>query len=175
MKFLWSNIEARTLPYGTLLTSYADAQDCYTDCYTTDIAASVDLPEFVTAFYTTRLFKIERMILKLAASRSSTDVQARELGMALIDRFAAWRVEKRTERQLLMCDLSGRTRSWFMVEANHGAPRERTRLYFGSAVVPAANKETGKRTLGRAFDVLLGFHKLYSRALLSAARSKLER
>ena len=44
-----------------------------------------------------------------------------------------------------------------------------TRLYFGSAVVPVANKSTGKGKMGFAFKALLGFHKLYSRALLHAA------
>ena len=49
-----------------------------------------------------------------------------------------------------------------------------TRLYFGSAVVPVEHPKTGKAELGWRFRVLLGFHKMYSRVLLQAARSRLE-
>ena len=78
-----------------------------------------------------------------------------------LDAFAAWRVEDRAEDQLLLCDLPGRTRSWLMA-ASEGT---RTLLYFGSAIVP----------LSPGYRALLGFHKLYSRVLLRAAKSRLER
>jgi hypothetical protein len=45
-------------------------------------------------------------------------------------------------------------------------------LYFGSAVVPLRRK-SGEPALGFTFSALLGFHKLYSRVLLSTARSRL--
>ncbi len=48
-----------------------------------------------------------------------------------------------------------------------------TRLFFGSAVIPVENAKTGKLTLGPGFRALLGFHKVYSKALLSAAKSRL--
>jgi hypothetical protein len=174
MKFLRLKVESCSLPENALLKSYANDKHSYTDCYTTYVSAAVPLPVFVTTFYSTGLFKVERAILGIVASRRSTDAQAKELGMAHIDRFAAWHVEKRTETQLLMCDFSGRTRSWFMVEADHLAQGDRTRLYFGSAVVPTKNKDADKRSLGWVFSTLLGFHKLYSRALLFAAKSRLE-
>ena len=44
---------------------------------------------------------------------------------------------------------------------------------FGSAVVAIVDKQSGQAALGFTFEALLGFHKLYSRALLSAARSRL--
>ena len=50
-----------------------------------------------------------------------------------------------------------------------------TRLYFGSAVVPRRSARAGKPSLGPLFSALLGFHKLYSRILLRAARSRLVR
>jgi hypothetical protein len=50
-----------------------------------------------------------------------------------------------------------------------------TRLYFGSAVVPVVDAKSGQPTLGFAFRALLGFHKLYSRVLLRAARARLAR
>jgi len=50
-----------------------------------------------------------------------------------------------------------------------------TRLYFGSAVVPRRSARSGREGLGPLFSSLLGFHKLYSRLLLRAARSRLAR
>jgi len=91
-----------------------------------------------------------------------------------IDAFAAWRVEARTENQLLMSDFSRRTRSWLMVVPAANASCTRTRLYFGSAVVPVKNSRTGRLTLGLGFRALLGFHRLYSVVLLYAAKSRLE-
>ena len=129
--------------------------------------------QFVTAFYTTSLFKLERAILKWAVSRPSTDAQAERLASGASDAFAAWHVEKRCEDQLLLCDLHGRTRSWLMVTPLKTESGPGTRLYFGSAVVPVKGAQTGALTLGLGFRALLGFHKVYSKALLSAAKSRL--
>jgi hypothetical protein len=49
-----------------------------------------------------------------------------------------------------------------------------TRLFFGLAVVPAKNVKTGTPTIGLGFSALLGFHKIYSKALLHAAKSRLD-
>jgi hypothetical protein len=49
------------------------------------------------------------------------------------------------------------------------------RLYFGSAVVLVTDKASGQVRMGFRFKALLGFHKLYSRILLYAARSRLAR
>ena len=145
----------------------------YTDCYATDIVAPVSQQQFVTAFYTTPLFKLERIILKWAVSRPSTDTEALQLAAGAADTFAAWHVEKRAENQLLMCDLHGRTRSWLMVAPLKTDRGPATRLYFGSAVVPVKSASTDTPALGLGFTALLGFHKMYSKALLSAARSRL--
>jgi len=80
-------------------------------------------------------------------------------------------VENRTGQQLLARALDGKTRSWFMVEPADAS----TRLYFGSAVVPTENPRTGRREMGLAFKLLLGFHKLYSRRLLGAAARRVAR
>jgi hypothetical protein len=167
-----ANIRACPLPDGALLGRYARS-GAYTDCYATDVARPVSQAEYVNAFYTGTLFKLERQLLAWFASRPSTDQQVGQLAAGTLDTFSAWRVEERNTDQLLMCDLSGRTRSWLMaVPAREGDPAT-TRLYFGSAVVPAIDKVSGRATMGAAFKALLGFHKLYSRALLGAARSRL--
>lgn len=139
-----------------------------------DIEGSVSLPELVEAFYTTRLFKLERALLKLFASRPSTDLDAKQLAVGDRSEFGAWRVEERNANQLLLTDVVGRTRSWFMtVPIGSIDGSARTRMYFGSAVVTKVDRKTGERSLGFAFKALLGFHKLYSRALLRAAWSRL--
>ena len=159
------------LPDTSLLSRYRLQQGAYTDCYCTEIDGSVSQAEFVEAFYTTWVFKLERAILKWAVARPSTDAQAALLAQSGLDAFSAWIVEDRREDQLLLCDLHGRTRSWLMaapVESGHG-----TRLYFGSAVVPAKGSESGA-DIGSGFRLLLGFHKMYSRVLLKAAVRRLQ-
>ena len=160
-------IKPHTLPTNSLLQPYANREGCYTDCYATDLPADIPLPDYITAFYTTPLFKLERFILKIAVRRPSTDQDVIALANTETTRFAAWDVEGRTDSQLLMCDLAGRTRSWFMVEPTATG----TRLYFGSAVTPIIG--TAKR--GVTFNLLLPFHKIYSRALLWSAVRRLKR
>ena len=165
------SIDSCSIPDGALLNNYL-REGTYTDCYVTDIRGSVSHAQYVTAFYTTPVFKVERLILKIAVSRPSTDAQAKQLAAGSIDAFAAWHVEARSENQLLMCDFSGRTRSWLMVVPMASADSTRMRLYFGSAVVPVENSGAGRLSLGFGFRALLGFHRLYSKVLLYAASSR---
>ena len=150
-------------------------EGAYADCYVAEVARRVSHAEFVEAFYTTALFKAERLLLSWFVSKPSTDVEAGELATGTLDSFAAWSVEARSANQLLMCDFQGRTRSWLMVGSPEGRGSEKTCPYFGSAVVPGVTRNSRTRTLGLAFHLLLAFHKLYSRALLSSARRRLVR
>lgn len=160
------------LPDAALLQRHAGS-GAYADCYTADVAGSVSLAAFVEAFYTTGVFKLERLILRWLASRPSTDAQVSQLADGTLTTFAAWSVEDRTADQLLLADFTGRTKSWLMVAA-HDDPRSAgTRLYFGSAVVPVRDRGTGRARLGFVFRALMGFHQLYSRILLQAARARL--
>jgi len=143
----------------------------YTDCYVTELPGQVTFPEYIFAFYTTWLFKLERLILKFTVAKPSTDQGARQLADGSIQSFAAWDVEGRSERELLMCDFMARTRSWLMVEAAGAG----TRFYFGSAVVPVQDPETGKGSMGWLFLLLLGFHQAYSVLLLYFARLRVWR
>jgi hypothetical protein len=163
-------MKCQPLPSQSLLTRYANA-GAYTDCFATDIARTVSHAEFVDAFYTGRLFKVERFLLRVFIAKPSTDLQARQLAAGELDEFAVWRVEARAVDQLLLRAMDGRTRSWLMVSAMPETGG--TRLYFGSAVVPAVDPSTGKPSLGFAFKALLGFHNFYSRALLNAAAARL--
>ncbi len=165
-----TSIRACELPPDALLGKYQGAGG-YADCYVSEIAGQVTQAEYVEAFYTTAVFKVERQLLAWFVSRPSTDVQARELATGNASSFAAWSVEGRSANQLLLCDFQNRTRSWLMSEPCSAG----TRLYFGSAVVPAVSRRTGTASMGPVFAALLGFHKLYSRVLLRAAITRLAR
>jgi hypothetical protein len=163
------------LPPASFLRKYLD-EVAYVDCYVTEIARPVAQSDYVEAFYTTGVFKLERLLLSWFVSKPSTDAEARQLALGTRTGFSAWTVERQTADQLLLSDFTKRTKSWLMVDAvADGDNTTVTRLYFGSAVVPAIDKKSGRSTLGFTFRALLGFHKLYSKVLLSAARSRLTR
>lgn len=153
-----SPIKKCSVPANTMLDKYS-VNEAYADCYFTEVPGQVSFPEFVFAFYTTPLFKLERSILRLAVSKPSTDIQARQLADGSSNQFAAWGVENRSGNELLMCDFRGQTRSWMMVVPVSSV---RTRLYFGSAIVPNRNTKTGERSIGFVYQALLGSHRIYS-------------
>jgi hypothetical protein len=169
-----NSIHLYDLPQRSLLSEYKQ-QGAYTDCYSVEVPRTISHSEFVEAFYTTPLFKVERFILATLVSRPSTDFQAKQLAAGEVETFAAWNVEGKAENQLLLCDFLGRTRSWLMTEVGERSNPDSTRLYFGSAVVPKLNAATGKASYGFAFHAMLGFHRLYSRALLRSAISRLSK
>ena len=168
------SIKACPVPDHALLRKYVQT-DTYTDCYRTEAPRGVTLAEFVRAFYTTWIFRLERTILNWAVAKPSSDDQASRLADGSIDHFAAWQVEHRSENQLLLTDFQGRTRSWFMTLPADAENNAQTILYFGSAVTPVPAPKTGEMTLGVGYRTLLEFHKIYSRVLLHSARSRLER
>lgn len=159
-----NTITASKVPSDSLLSAYVGG-GAYTDCHSVTVPGSVSQAQYVEAFYTTPLFKLERAVLRLACS-PSTDAAAKELAMGQTTTFAIWRVENRREAELLLA--AGRTRSWLMAEPATEQHHNSTRLHFGSAVVPKSNGQ-----LGLEITALQGFHRLYSRALLQAALSKL--
>ena len=167
-----ASIQACELPDNALLRRYLGG-GAYADCYVAELGWRVSNAEFVEAFYTTAVFKLERLLLSWFAARPSTDAQARELASGKLTSFAAWSVEAREPNQLLLADYQGRTRSWLMSAPSSN--NQTTHLFFGSAVVPMVNKRSGEARMGVAFQALLGFHKLYSRVLLRAAVTRLAR
>ncbi|MEO0746509.1 MAG: hypothetical protein AAFY49_14280 [Pseudomonadota bacterium] len=156
-------IREAEIPPGSLIAQFSQAEGHYVDCFATDGAA--DLPSYIEAFYTQPLFQAERVVLRLAARAPSTDAEAAALARGEAERFAVWTVAGRTQTELLMADASGRTMSWLSVDEG---------LAFGSVVVPVRDRR-GRLTLGPVFHRLLGAHKVYSRALLAGAASRLRR
>jgi hypothetical protein len=104
-----------SIPLGALLKRYQKS-GFHTDCYTIDVPACVSQEQFVLAFYSTKLFKLERFILKWMVSRPSTEGQLARLASGEASEFAAWSVEDKSENQLLLSDFQGRTRSWLMTK-----------------------------------------------------------
>lgn len=136
------------------------------DCFSVSVDRVTPLAEFVFAFYTSPVFRIERLILRLLAGAPSTDAELRWLAEGSATSFAIWRVGERTATQLLMCDRYERTRSWFgVVPLKDG----RTLLQFGSAVASGSDHRSGAAR-GNLFRLLLRFHVMYSQVLLHAAK-----
>jgi hypothetical protein len=164
------SVQTCALPEVALLQQYANGRH-YTDCFCLDVGGRVSLEQYVFAFYTGGVFRLERLILRWIAGKPSTDAQAQEIAAGLSEEFAAWDLESRTDRQLLLRDFRGRTRSWFMVQDTNG---QTTRLFFGSAVVAAADP-AGKARPRFAYRALLPLHRVYSKVLLAGARRQLKR
>ena len=156
------------LPQGALLQDYRDRR-AYTDCFYIDLPVTVTLADYIDAFYTTRLFRLERWVLAALVAKPSTDAEAKALAQGERTRFAAWTTEAREASQIVMRDYQSKTRSWLMcVPLTDG-----TRLYFGSAVVADGIRLDGTSDLGAGFNQLIGVHRLYSVALLNAAATRL--
>lgn len=170
---MFSSIREAQLPPHALLSRYAGDQaevPGYTDCFVTTMPGQHRLEHLIEAFYTGRIFKLERWIIAVLARRPSTDQQAHELATGQRNDFSAWTVEAREDYQILLCPFDKNTRSWLMVEPMPNS--NETRLYFGSAVVGKADS-SGKTESPWWMRPLLGFHKLYSKVLLDAARKGL--
>ena len=126
---------ACTVPADGLLQTYVGQGANYTDCYEVMLPGAVTLPEFIEAFYTTWLFKLERAVLSVVLRRRITNSDARALAEGA-DGFAVWTVEDREEAQILLLDHMWHTRSYLAVSHKAGGV---TRLIFGSAVVAKDN------------------------------------
>ena len=166
---LFHSVEEAPLPDGTLLQEFVERGE-YTDCFAVRAASDVTFSSYVESFYTTRLFKMERLILKWLISMPSTDQQARQVAHNEIHTFAAWKEHSRSENQLVMMDFRQQTCSWFMLLPQDDG----NRLYFGSAVMRNQQTPSGMK-MKWTFRCLLGLHRLYSRALLHAAFKRLEK
>lgn len=154
-------IRSAPLPPDALLASYSSC-GAYTDCYSVRLDRPASLGDFMAAFYTTGIFKLERWLLASILRFPSSDEEAKSLARGEVVRFSAWHVEARQADQAVLA--AGRTRSWLMVAPSGQC----TTLFFGSAIVPRR-----RGGLGWQFTLLLGFHKLYSRILLRAAARRL--
>ena len=174
------SVHKHQLPSESLLMRYCPGHRSsyktgYCDCYTVTVGGIVEFEEYICQFYSTSIFKAERWILGFFANLPSNDHELKLLAAGTSNRFAAWSVEQRLPDQLLLCDASGRTRSWLMCTNVKENNINQTRLLFGSAILPVTDPHTRIRIYQILYITLLGFHKFYSRVLLSSARNKILR
>lgn len=158
-----SAVSEAELPDGVLLERYR-IEGGHVDCFVAAVPGIVSLSQFISAFYTSSVFRPERWLLGALLGMPTNNEQIGRLAAGELSRFSAWTVEERRESEILLCDYQSKTRSWLMVQAIEGG----TQLHFGSAVVPA--RRSSARVI---FRVLLGFHRWYSRALLKGALAQL--
>lgn len=164
----------KAVPDGSLLAQYENvtaeqSASNYCDCYSTKIDRKVDLQKFVYAFYTSRVFSVERRILATVLGIPTTDEHAKQLSLGNTDSFSAWTVETRLDNEMLLREPRSSTASWFMVRQDVESSCDRTELLFGSAVFP----KNDKKGLGVLFHSLSTFHTYYSYALLRSASKRL--
>lgn len=57
------SIQASPLPDYALLSAYK-RNGAFTDCYAVDVSGTISQEQYVAAFYTTAVFKLERLELK---------------------------------------------------------------------------------------------------------------
>ena len=122
-------IQACELPENALLRRYLDERGAYTDCYVTVLTRPVPHAEYVGAFYTTAVFKLERWLLSWLRCSPVHRCPGKIAGCGELESFAAWNVEARASDQLLLADFRGRTRSWLMSAARR-ARKPKTLLWF---------------------------------------------
>ena len=135
-----------------------------------DVAGPVSLAELIESFYSSPLFKAERLVLRFLAKAPSTRADVVALAAGMSDKFAVWTVEDRRDDEILLGAADGRTKSWLRVVPTKAG----TTLNFGSVVVPVRNKR-GKLVKGPVFDALLKPHKIYSRMLLGSSALRFHR
>ena len=121
------------------------------------------------------MFKVERTILSIATFRLALDNEAVELSLGESESYSIWTVENRLTNQIILRDITKKTRSWLMVQNSRANEANTTRLFFGSVVIPKEASENEQATFGFLFHVFGRFHQLYSKALLNAAYNKLLR
>lgn len=159
------SLRACPVPDDALLQRYVGQGATYTDCFRVEVPQQVSLSEFVAAFYTTPLFRAERLILSAALRKRIKDSDVDAMLAGTSEEFAFWRVEARGANDLLMCDIRGATRSWFSVSSEETGA---TVLYFGTVVVAPPDKP-----LSKIVTITVPLHIFYAKSLLSAARRSL--
>lgn len=154
------------LPKATLIANQAEL-GFFTDCFCTEIFGQFELSDYITAFYTSPIFRIERFLLRLAPKGRSTDQDVAALAAGQAKQLAIWTEEFRRSDEVLMN--AGKTKSWLHLKSTD----QGSTLYFGTVVLPEKPKNADESPrMGKGFELFMGLHRLYSRVLLrSAARN----
>jgi hypothetical protein len=89
------SIAREAVPGDALLKTYRggvhpERWGRYGDCFSVTVDRSATLADFVFAFYTSPLFRIERVMLRALILAPSSDAEARRLADGSAATFAAW-------------------------------------------------------------------------------------
>lgn len=164
-----TSIQFGPLPPSSLIYEFATVQGGYCDCYYADTKGDADLQSYIDVFFGTWVFRLELKILSMFGLNRDSPDQVKLLAEDRVRTLAAWKVEDRTETDLLLAVGTGPIRTWLRIEAG---PENAVRLYFGSALLPMGVDRHGRPRLDVTSVILLPFHRLYSRILLRAALKK---
>lgn len=167
-------VSAGSEPDAALIREYARLPGGYVDCFYADVGGRVTLSDYIEAFFSTPVFRAERLMLNLTANGRSNRQSASELASGSSDKMAIWTTQARDDAQILMIAGNGPVFTWLMVEEAQ-TDAFSSRLYFGSAVLPTATGKDGTPKMAAGFRVFLGLHIFYSRLLLWWAARDLDR
>ena len=154
-------------PDDSFLHALACQTGVYADCFEATVAC--DIPQsdafqrFVFAFFDSQVFRVERAILRLAGKAPKARSDPKALALGETDAFAAWRVERRADTEILLVVPNTPIRTWLALQKEGSVAR----LRFGSSILPQEVKDTPLWS----FRVPLPAHVVYSRLLLRAAVS----
>ena len=159
-------------PDGSLLHSFTALPGAHVDCYHADVDRRLDLTAYITTFFDTSVFRLERRILALAGQQYATTEDVNMLANDQCEHFATWQVEQRTDDELLMGVRGQPIKTWLFTRENETGGAA---LYFGSAVIPEDTGTGGTPRISAIIRALTPLHKLYSRILLMLAARALRR
>ncbi len=162
------SVKSCPIPDNVYLARYQEQSRSYTDCFSVDISRRVSLSEFISVFFNTFLFRMERRVLSVFSSSTHQDVV--DLATGSSDSLALWSVEARDDDQLLLSFGKGDVHTWLMVLPGvDGADSSRlyfgTGLHFGSTIIPEYKAGEGAR-LSTVYYPFIGCHRIYARLLL---------
>lgn len=135
-----------------------ETDNAYLDAFVLPTKHDVkDVKQYARAFYTSRIFKFERFIIKHLIGAEMTDEQINSSEFNVGDEILIWKVVKRENNQVLL--------NW-----SYGSVTGSTWL----------KVENGKYKFGSGLSHSVGLlptiaHQIYSRLLLNSAVSKMKR
>ena len=161
---------ATTLPKSAFLNDYEHRAGVYTDCFQTELPQRRHSRELHQRIFQHMALSHRTHDPQHSREKASLRRRYRAIGARHVKhnvRLAGF--ERRDADQILLEVPQTPIRTWLM----RSSEGEKTQLYFGSAILPDAVDRNGNAKMPFLFHALLGFHKLYARALLFSAKRAL--
>ncbi len=159
------------IPPQSAFARYLEVPGAYADCYAIKVKGAAKLEGYTNAFFSTWLFRLELLVLRLFGSSNVTEQDRENLARGASDQFGLWRVETRDQDEMVLSVGDGPIRTWLRVQPDRDDPSA-TLLVFGSAVLPRHQNRDGTQRLDRITQALTPIHQAYSILLLRAAAQR---